>query len=832
MKGLIGKFTRSKPEPPAPKPVITETPVKEMENTDLVRRCVIFKENPLRIAECQAHLVRLLNAISANYQFTERDIEDIYFSVSFAWNSKDLILHRLILLFLRSLKVPKSIAFMMTHSLAKDAISDIIFIKAVAIRYMPHLLPPENIKDAGRFIQQLISSSEPLATSSALLSAFSYINIGGMKEVRNWLADIKASFRKGGYSQYHAQLLLYKIYQGDGISLKQKAEEWKNACSRNSLQAHVLIQCALEASNLLKSVEPLNIIKDLLSHRSPITCLDAVRAILSSELASPDLISATINRLHGLLQSPTKLTIFAALRTISQYAAKRREEFAICNSTLERLLNEPDKQISSLAAISLLHTGFEATIDRVLPKIGEFTAKLSTDQLSNLLQSCVSLTVRCPVKAESIISFMWTNFRQQDNQNTQRSFIDALFNFWEQLQNRRNLVLKYLCEYIEDAKYNEIAVDVINFLAKHATAKEYRMEVIRVLCNRLLLDLVDIRAAAIDAIAVFAVGDFKDADEVKKQIERYCQDPDDEVRDRALFYTSCFKNNRLDLITPPEIKPQEMTHIQLIKEQSQSTAAALEAIQQIQQSQQAQEEEDEQDPTDLALQERFGKPLFTVPAKVVFGADTELPASYTLIEYEKNFVLKFTIKNTMSCEITDLSVELEKFDDDAPAVVEQSEIETLGAEQHATCYVALEKVIGKFEYESRLVFKLDDEDKDLPFDEPISISPMIYMQPTEITNYEEVKQTLEAHDILKFKLNRIANHDEYVSYMEEQLCMKHLASKKETKIISDMFAGKYRDGRLVIVSTQVLLDNRGNAIIRLTVNGDEDLYQAVIGQFQ
>jgi hypothetical protein len=105
------------------------------------------------------------------------------------------------------------------------------------------------------------------------------------------------------------------------------------------------------------------------------TQLSAVRSGLGNPSSSAEAIASAVNRLNSLLLFPSNVTVFAVLRTIVQDAASRREGLAKCRTVLEGSLNNHEGTLS----VALLHTGFESTIDRVVPSIANFATKFSLD---------------------------------------------------------------------------------------------------------------------------------------------------------------------------------------------------------------------------------------------------------------------------------------------------------------------------------------------------------------------------------------------------------------------------------------------------------------------
>lgn len=722
MQALVGKFIRSKPTPPAPQPTGTST--LKMENTDLVKGREIFFQYPLNIELCENYLQRLLSELNNGYKFaTAENTSEIFIAITSALKSKDLTLHRLILLLMRILHVPSDISFMAVQSLSDELSSSITQSKAVALRTIPYIIPQDMIKNMNNSIANAIASREQIVLSAFCFYGMSLVKMGNADVIQKFSPDIRNATEARSITQYHALLLTYLLKKGDGQSLKQIINTMnRNACF-SSLSSHVLIQAALEASNLLNDPKPLEFIKSKLQETNIITQLDAVRAILASPLSPVDLVSSAVTRLNSILSSPSRISSFAALRTIKQYAQLRREDFAICNNVLERMLNDSNKTISTLAAMSLLHTGFESTIDRVLPTVGEFAPKLPIDQKISLMKSCIDLGKRVPTKAVQILQFIWKTFRYQDIFELQRIFVDGLFAYFDMKDIKKSDVLHFLIEYIEDSKFSEISIDIINFITKRSgDVESNHREIIRVFCNRLNLDSLDVRSALIDALSTFAFEEkCKDAKEVRRIIASYMKDQDEEIRDRAVFYTTEFERNNTEIMSPPKLDKKEFTHIQFIQnylDEIQQPAI----IEQIEDKKQ-QIEEIEIDPIDEQIDEFLGE-NHHISDKLI-GFDSDIVVEYEIHSNDDcMFALKFFVKNTLDTEINSFKINIESEE----KLYESSEIEEILPDQTQTCYVTFDDPVFVKSILRASVYFIETGDNEFGFDNDIVLVPEIYKE--------------------------------------------------------------------------------------------------------
>lgn len=100
-----------------------------------------------------------------------------------------------------------------------------------------------------------------------------------------------------------------------------------------------------------------------------------------------------------------------------------------------------------------------------------------------------------------------------------------------------------MAEFIEDCDYAKLSVRILSLLGKQGPTSHNPSKYIRGIYNRVILEVATVRAAAVSALAMFAVaGDQISRNRILILLERCTDDIDDEVRDRACFYVSILQN--------------------------------------------------------------------------------------------------------------------------------------------------------------------------------------------------------------------------------------------------------------------------------------------------
>lgn len=758
----------------------------EKENLNLVQKCSIFDELTINIGECQNYLVALLTAILNGQKFSEEDIRTIFFTITKAYDNKDIILHRYLLLVLRYLDVPEEYAFMITQSVIKDISSNINDRKSFAVRLVPHIVTPNNkhLTDIDRYIKEIIISQHQYLSICGLSSVLSLCFKGFSNEVQKWITEISSASNTCNSIQHYGLLVLYYLRRGDGNILQKMASQTKERVSGSYMTDHISSQICSEAYKYKDCRPAYEYLSLKLQSSRPVTQIDAARAILGNEKSPEDLVLQAIERLNTMLMSCTySMTKFAILRTISEHASKHRKEFSKCNSSLERLLSDRDSNISTLAAISLLHTGLESAIGQVLPVVSLFSSKLSSEQQTSILKSCAEFAKLHPSKLEFILNFMWNTFRQIDLYEVQLQLVESFMNFVDIAQNSSTVIFKYLCEYLEDSKFTRITILIIHFIGEKGPAQDNRTELVRCLCNRLYLETAEIRASTIDSLSkFFECEDIRNS--VLHVIKKYLNDSDDEVRERAVFYNCCFEKQYSSLlnIVPPQLVSEvvEEKPVVVIKE------------------------------TPLSV---YGQPLYETKEVSLTHPDDEIVVSYVVHVYLSVIAVEFIVNNTLGDAITDVEpildqeikqeyIELEK-------VISCSEIET-----QSSVYAIFKRTqqindkndlcnnlaLGRYNF-SIFLFTPEQTEYTYSLDKEITLMANIYMKPINIGNFESTFMSLSEESPNTFTFQN-SSVDDVISLVCEStglaVLSKNKGKQKNVEFFDVQLGGLFMDKEIVL----------------------------------
>lgn len=84
-----------------------------------------------------------------------------------------------------------------------------------------------------------------------------------------------------------------------------------------------------------------------------------------------------------------------------------------CNIDLETLIADPNRSIATLAITTLLKTGNESSIERLLKQIGGFMGDIADEFKMQVVGAIRNLCVKYPQKHRQMLHFLASNLREE-----------------------------------------------------------------------------------------------------------------------------------------------------------------------------------------------------------------------------------------------------------------------------------------------------------------------------------------------------------------------------------------------------------------------------------
>jgi len=294
----------------------------------------------------------------------------------------------------------------------------------------------------------------------------------------------------------------------------------------------------------------LQLLDGWLRHKAEMVNFEAAKAICNLRDVTEAEMTQAIHTLQLSLTSPRAVTKFAAIRILHNVASFKPQAVQSCNPDIETLISNSNRSIATFAITTLLKTGNEGSVDRLMKQISGFMADITDEFKITIVEAIRTLCLKFPSKQAGMLAFLSGILRDEGGYEFKRSVVESMFDLIKFVPGSKedgrfpNFPLKslltfpalaHLCEFIEDCEFTKLAVRILHLLGVEGPKTPHPTKYIRYIYNRVVLENALVRAAAVTALAKFGVGQ-KDP-EVKRSVTvlltRCLDDTDDEVRDRA-----------------------------------------------------------------------------------------------------------------------------------------------------------------------------------------------------------------------------------------------------------------------------------------------------------
>jgi coatomer protein complex subunit gamma len=339
-------------------------------------------------------------------------------------------------------------------------------------------------------------------------------------------------------TQYHAIGLLYQMRMHDRMALVKMVQQFGAAGAMKNPAAIVMLvrlaaQLADEDPQLRKPM--MQLLDGWLRHKSEMVNFEAAKAICDMRDVTDAEMTQAVHVLQLFLSSPRAVTKFAALRILHNIASFKPHVVNVCNPDIELLISNSNRSIATFAITTLLKTGNEASVDRLMKQISGFMSDITDEFKITIVEAIRTLCLKFPSKQAGMLQFLSGILRDEGGYEFKRAVVESMFDLIKFVPESKEEALAHLCEFIEDCEFTKLAVRILHLLGVEGPKTSQPTKYIRYIYNRVVLENAIVRAAAVTALAKFGVGQ-KDP-EVKRSVDvlltRCLDDVDDEVRDRA-----------------------------------------------------------------------------------------------------------------------------------------------------------------------------------------------------------------------------------------------------------------------------------------------------------
>jgi coatomer protein complex subunit gamma len=338
--------------------------------------------------------------------------------------------------------------------------------------------------------------------------------------------------------QYHALGVLYHIKQKDRLAVAKLVQnQMKSSSLRSPYASCLLIRYASKVmdGDAESNSEMFDYLESCLRSEHEMVIYEAARAIVNLKNVTARELAPAVSVLQLFLSSPKPTNRFAAVRTLNKIAISHPNSLKGCNLDLENLITDTNRSIATLAITTLLKTGNEASLDRLLKQITSFISEIVDEFKVVVVNAIKSLCLKFPKKHAVTMGFLSSVLRDEGGFEYKKAVVETIVNIIENVPEAHETGLEHLCEFIEDCEFPSLLVSILHLLGEQGPRTASPRKYIRFVYNRLILENAKVRAAAISALARFGTQCESLRPSVLVLLKRSMVDTDDEVRDRATF---------------------------------------------------------------------------------------------------------------------------------------------------------------------------------------------------------------------------------------------------------------------------------------------------------
>lgn len=295
------------------------------------------------------------------------------------------------------------------------------------------------------------------------------------------------------------------------------------------------------------SQQYIEFIECCLRHKSEMVIYEAAHAIVNLRKTARDLAPA-VSVLQLFCGSSKAALRLAGARTLARLTAKHPTAVAACAVDLENLISDTNRSVATLAVTTLLATGAESSVDRLMKQISSFVSEISDEFKIIVVRAIRRLCTKFPRKHQSLAAFLAGMLRDEGGLEYKAAIADAIIALVEENPDAKETGLAHLCEFIEDCEHTALAVRILHLLGREGPKSRQPSRYIRFIYNRVILESGPVRAAAVSAVAQFGAQKPELLPNIRVLLARCQLDNEDEVRDRAIYYSAILDTGDEQLI--------------------------------------------------------------------------------------------------------------------------------------------------------------------------------------------------------------------------------------------------------------------------------------------
>ncbi|CAH8477765.1 unnamed protein product [Heterobilharzia americana] len=522
----------------------------KLDKTVVLQEARLFNQTPLNPRKCVHILTKILVILGQSEKLGRVEATDTFFAMTKLFQSNDPNLRRMLYLVIKELSTVADDVIIVTSSLTKDMTGPEAAFRAPAIRALCTITDAAMVQSIERYLKQAVVDKSAAIASSVLTSAYRLIDVCP-DIIKRWANEIQeAASGSRVMVQYHALGLLYMIRRSDRLAVTKMIQKFTRSTLRSAYAYCLMIRIVakqLDEEGLSNNPQLFEFLESSLRHKSEMVIYEAARAIISLRNLTAKELAPAVGVLQLLCTSSKPALRYAAVHTLNAVASNHPAAVTACNLDLEQLIGDPNRSIATLAITTLLKTGNESNVERLLKHVSPFMSEISDEFKIVVLDSIRSLATKYPKKYTVLLNFLSGLLRDSAGYTFKKAVVVAIESIIKQIPEAKSIGLLQLCEFIEDCEHIKLTQRILHLLGREGPFLKRPRQFTRYIYNRVMLESAPIKCTATTALARFAAHNDELLPSILVLLKRIMIDEDDEVRDRAAFYHYILSTNQLAL---------------------------------------------------------------------------------------------------------------------------------------------------------------------------------------------------------------------------------------------------------------------------------------------
>uniref|UniRef100_A0A8K9XNZ1 Coatomer subunit gamma n=1 Tax=Oncorhynchus mykiss TaxID=8022 RepID=A0A8K9XNZ1_ONCMY len=493
--------------------------LSHLEKSAVLQEARIFNETPINPRRCLHILTKIIYLLNQGEHFGTMEATEAFFAMTRLFQSNDQTLRRMCYLTIKEMANISEDVIIVTSSLTKDMTGKEDVYRGPAIRALCRITDTTMLQAIERYMKQAIVDKVPSVSSSALVSSLHMVKMS-YDVVKRWVNEAQEA---ASSDNIMVQTTIYHTKQLQLSVIHMAAED---------------TECTLHDSPLFDFIE------SCLRNKHEMVVYEAASAIVHMPNCTARELAPAVSVLQLFCSSPKAALRYAAVRTLNKVAMKHPSAVTACNLDLENLITDSNRSIATLAITTLLKTGSESSVDRLMKQISSFVSEISDEFKVVVVQAISALCQKYPRKHSVMMNFLSNMLRDDGGFEYKRAIVDCIISIIEENPESKETGLAHLCEFIEDCEHTVLATKILHLLGKEGPRTPSPSKYIRFIFNRVVLESEAVRAAAVSALAKFGAQNDDLLPSVLVLMQRCMMDSDDEVRDRATFYMNVLQQKQ------------------------------------------------------------------------------------------------------------------------------------------------------------------------------------------------------------------------------------------------------------------------------------------------